>query len=151
MRRWAVLIVRCRRDERIFQRPKSRCVSPREDIMLHYVSWASFWIFALTISAEARWKEQYANAPDAVRQWYTAQRNKNGTWCCDQADGHAFYGSYSLDRDGGIEFDAGGVHHKLPSYMVLDGPNPTGHAVWWYTDQPDGVHHDYCFALGSQG
>lgn len=108
-------------------------------------------IGALASPAQARWKEQYANAPDGIKQWYTAQHNKNGGWCCDEADGHAFYGSYSRVHDGSIEFDVDGVHHRLPSYMILDGPNPTGHAVWWYTDQPDGVHRDYCFALGAEG
>lgn len=115
------------------------------------IFWISLCLGLMTLSAEARWKEQYANAPDAIKQWYAAQRNKNGGWCCDSADGHAFYGKYAVNKDGSVEFDANGMHHKLPDYMVLSGPNPTGHAVWWYTDQPDGVHRDYCFALGAEG
>jgi hypothetical protein len=116
-----------------------------------------FWVTscicigALAIPVQAKWKEQYASAPDSIKQWYTAQHNKNGAWCCDEADGHAFYGSYSRAEDGSIEFDVDGVHHRLPGYMILDGPNPTGHPVWWYTDQPDGVHRDYWFALGAEG
>lgn len=114
--------------------------------------WLSLWIGAFTISAQARWQAQYANTPEVIQGWYAAQRNRNGVWCCDQADGHAFYGTYSLNKDGSVEFDADGAHHKLPAYMVLAGPNPTGHAVWWYTDHmPNGVHRDYCFAPGTQG
>jgi hypothetical protein len=115
------------------------------------ILFASYLLAWTTPSVEARWREQYANAPEAIKQWYASQRNKNGGWCCDRADGHAFYGAYSLNSDGSVEFDADGRHRKLPDYMVLRGPNPTGHAVWWYTDQPDGVHHDYCFALGAEG
>jgi hypothetical protein len=70
------------------------------------------------------------------------------------ADGHEFYGDYKITADGGVEFDANGEHHSLPAYMVLDGPNPTGHAVWWYIDWPTNngtIHSDYCFAPGAGG
>ena len=104
-----------------------------------------------SLSVQAKWKADYANADPGIKQWYSAQRNKNGGWCCDNADGHDFYGDYKLDTDGSVEFDADGVHHKLPPFMVLNGPNPTGHAVWWYIVQQDGTYHDYCFALGPAG
>jgi len=119
--------------------------------MFRHALWISFCLAMMTLGAHARWKEQFANAPETVKQWYASQHNKNGLWCCDNADGHAFYGDYSLDQDGSVEFDVDGVHHRLPAYMVLDGPNPTGHAVWWYVKQTDGVHKDYCFALGASG
>ena len=119
--------------------------------MSRYIFWASLCLGLMTLSAQARWKEQYANAPDAIKQWYATQHNKQGAWCCNNADGHDFYGDYSLDQDGSVEFDAGGTHHKLPAFMVLDGPNPTGHAVWWYVDGAAGGHTDYCFALGTEG
>lgn len=119
--------------------------------MLIYMFWASLWLGLMTLSTEARWKEQFANAPEAIKQWYATQHNKQGGWCCDNADGHDFYGGYSLNQDGSVEFDADGVHHTIPDYMVLNGPNPTGHAVWWYVDKSDGVHKDYCFALGAGG
>jgi hypothetical protein len=32
--------------------------------------------------------------------------------------------------------------------MVLKGPNPTGHAVWWYLEVGS-QHRDYCFAPGT--
>ena len=115
------------------------------------ILWASLCLGLLTLSAQARWKQEYANLPDDIKQWYASQRNKNGSWCCNNADGHDFYGGYSLNEDGSVEFDADGAHHRLPAYMVLDGPNPTGHAVWWYLDLTGGGHMDYCFALGPAG
>lgn len=119
--------------------------------MLMYLFFASLWLGLMTLSTEARWQAQFANAPEPIKRWYATQHNKRGEWCCDKADGHDFYGGYSLDQDGGVEFGANGVHHKIPDYMVLDGPNPIGHAVWWYVDESDGMHQDYCFALGAGG
>lgn len=82
--------------------------------------------------------------------WYSAQHNAKGQYCCDRADGHDFYGAYAIDTNGDVEFDANGIHHHLPAYMVLNAPNPTGHAVWWYADADSG-HVDYCFAPGAAG
>jgi hypothetical protein len=82
--------------------------------------------------------------------WYANQKNMRGEYCCNKADGHDFYGNYSLNADT-VEFDADGVHYILPNYMVLLGPNPTGHAVWWYITNPDGSKISYCFAVGPQG
>jgi hypothetical protein len=50
----------------------------------------------------------------------------------------------------GNTLDVDGVHRHLASYMVLDGPNPTGHAVWWFAEGTN-YHTDYCFAPGGQG
>jgi hypothetical protein len=106
----------------------------------------------MTLSVEAReqYQGQYANISPAIQTWFTTQHNKSGQWCCNESDGHDFYGDYWLDADGSVEFDADGMHHHLPDYMVLDGSNPLGHAVWWYADC--GYSHiDYCFALGGDG
>jgi hypothetical protein len=92
---------------------------------------------------------------DPHKDWYEAQRNKAGGSCCADGDGHPFFGVYTFTAEGGVEFDADGVHHVLTAYMVLDGPNPTGHVVWWWIDwQTNGgaiAHADHCFAPGARG
>lgn len=97
-------------------------------------------------AAHATWKASYANSPDQA--WYSAQFNKVGQWCCDKADGHAYFGDYQLLEDGSVKLSD---QHVIPAYMVLQGNNPTGHAVWWYTTRLDGTKLDYCFAPGPMG
>lgn len=108
-------------------------------------------VLVFPAAAQAKWKSTYANAPPNIIQWYKEQHNAEGEWCCDKSDGHAFYGDYTLDQNGDVEFDAAGTHYHLPAYIVLQGANPTGHAVWWYVVQNDGTHSSFCFALGVGG
>lgn len=90
----------------------------------------------------AKWKPQFANSPLEVQQWYRNQRNAHGGFCCDQADGHAYYRSYELNKDGSVTLADG---TRIPKWQVLTGPNPTGHAVWWRNTR----YVTYCFAPGS--
>lgn len=90
----------------------------------------------------AKWKPQYAQAPLNIQKWYGSQHNARGGYCCDKADGHAYYDNYQLNKDGSVTL-ANGTH--IPQWQVLSGPNPTGHAVWWHNS--DLV--SYCFAPGS--
>lgn len=97
----------------------------------------------------ARWKPEYAKADPNIRQWYRSQHNAQGQWCCDESDGHPYYGAYTINKDGSVTLDlAGGKKHTIPAYMVITGPNPTGHAVWWYL-ATNGTHSDFCFAPGT--
>ena len=106
-------------------------------------------IAAAAAPALAHWRPQYANQPPQIRQWYQAQHNKRGQWCCDKSDGHAYFGQYTLNADGSVTLHVSDNETRtLPSYMVLQGANPTGHAVWWYA-QVGNYHKDYCFAPGS--
>ena len=89
----------------------------------------------------AKWKPQYASAPPSVRNWYSSQHNSRGGFCCDQADGDAYYGNYHLNADGSVTL-ADGTH--IPKWQVLSGNNPTGHAVWWHYKNLI----SYCFAPG---
>src|SRR6185437_7100796 len=84
------------------------------------------------------------SGPDTA--WYAAQYNKYGQWCCDVADGHRYDGDYTVNEDGSVTIDPRGVNRRLPAYMIIRGPNPTGHAVWWYLEGGYG-HTDYCFAM----
>jgi hypothetical protein len=54
---------------------------------------ALFLLFLLTSPADARWKPEYANAPQSVRDWYNsaeltkeAQKRFGFIKCCDHAD-----------------------------------------------------------------
>lgn len=106
-------------------------------------------VAVLISSAHARWKPQYANQPAEIQAWFKQQRNAQGQVCCDRSDGHPFFGQYDMNDDGSVTLHlAGGKTHTLPAYMVLHGPNPTGHAVWWYLSNDFG-HRDYCFAPGT--
>ncbi len=96
----------------------------------------------------ARWKAEYGKQPKEVQQWYKGQHNAQGQWCCDKSDGHPFFGSYTLNKDGSVTLQLASGPRTLPDYMVIKGPNPTGHAVWWYLETGDN-HTDFCFAPGT--
>lgn len=103
--------------------------------------------FCALNAAHARWKPEYGDSEPELKTWYKNQHNQQGQWCCDESDGHPYFGDYKINDDGSIVLDNG---HTLPAYMVLKGPNPTGHSVWWFTDA-GGEHRDYCFAPGALG
>jgi hypothetical protein len=97
----------------------------------------------------AKWKPEYAKVDPKIQAWYKSQHNAQGQWCCDKSDGHPYHGGYTINKDGSVTLDlAGGVKHTIPAYMVIAGPNPTGHAVWWYIET-NGRHIDFCFAPGT--
>ncbi|MDE2101681.1 MAG: hypothetical protein KGL39_30830 [Patescibacteria group bacterium] len=106
-------------------------------------------ILAVTLcipEARAAWRA--GSASPEMQAWFKNQHNQHGQWCCDSADGHPFYGPYKINADGSVTLIADEGPHKMPPYMVLKGPNPTGHAVWWFVDV-GGEHRDYCFAPGT--
>jgi hypothetical protein len=98
--------------------------------------------------AHSRWRDEFNNNPPEVQQWFRSQRNKVGTMCCDEADGHPYYDDYKMNPDGSVTVSLNGSPHIIPNQMVLDGPNPTGHAIWWFRDT-GAWHRDYCFAPGA--
>jgi len=108
-------------------------------------------------AAQAKWKVQYADADPKIVKWFSDQHNAQGQWCCDNSDGHEFDGDYTFNTDGSVTLKLeGGKTRTLPKYMVLTGPNPTGHAVWWFVEGPneytsEHFHSDYCFAPGAAG
>jgi len=95
----------------------------------------------------AKWKPEYAQLPQHITDWFKKQRNAKGEWCCDEADGHAFYGDVKLNPDGTVTLDG---KITLPKYMILTGPNPMKHPIWWYMDSGN-QRRSYCFALGPLG
>ena len=108
-----------------------------------YIFWPALFLSLLTQIAEATWKPEYAQADPQLQAWYSSQYNAQGKSCCAQSDAYAYYGDYTINADGSVEFDSGDVHHKVPADKVLLGTNPTGHAVWWHAGNTT-----YCFAPG---
>jgi hypothetical protein len=102
---------------------------------------------ALCGAAEARWSGNHRGSP-ALRDWFERQHNARGQWCCLKGDGHPFYGAYTINTDGSVTLQLRRGARTLPAYMVLYGPNPTGHAVYWYRDYGT-VRLDFCFAPGT--
>jgi hypothetical protein len=93
--------------------------------------------------AQARWKPQYADAP--YRQWFKQQRDNDGWSCCDRSDAHPAYDAYL--KQGKWHVPIHGRDYEINSRQLLDGPNPTGHAVVWYDGAGDYVFI-FCFAPG---
>jgi len=102
------------------------------------------------VAAEAKWKPQYADTDPVIAQWYRGLSSKAGGFCCDQSDGHDFFGDYKLHSDGSVEFDAIGAHFHIEADYVVNVANPTGHAVWFYNDYGRG-RITYCFVPGAGG
>lgn len=111
--------------------------------------------FALAVAvmatpAFAHWKSKFANTDPAIQKWYKEQTDTNGNSCCADADAHSYYGPYILNKDGSVTINTKNGRDVIPASKVLIGPNPTGHAVWWYDQGPWG-HYDFCFAIGTLG
>lgn len=85
----------------------------------------------------------------AIAAWYKNQHNAEGQWCCDESDGHPYFGDYKINDDGSVTIHDEGKRYDLPSKMVLKGANPTGAAVWWFTQNYHGERTSYCFAPGT--
>lgn len=88
-----------------------------------------------------------------LHAWFEAQHSVTGAWCCNLSDGHL------LDEDDwghdalGYRVRIGGAWVDVPQSAMRDpkgGPNPTGHAIVWYTQGSWGLHV-YCFSPGWEG
>jgi hypothetical protein len=98
---------------------------------------------AAILSAQARWKPEYADAPNHA--WFAQQHDREGWSCCDRGDAHPAYDAYIRQGNWYVPID--GTHHQIKPSQLLDGPNPTGHAVVWYDGAGDHVTI-FCFAPG---
>jgi hypothetical protein len=93
--------------------------------------------------AQAGWKPQYADSP--YRGWYEHQRDRRGWSCCARSDAHPVYDAYI--KLGKWHVPIHGRDYEINPRQLLDGPNPTGHAVVWYDGVGDYVFI-FCFAPG---
>lgn len=106
---------------------------------------------ALLIAAPAVARDDGRFTDSRYKAWFSAQQNARGQFCCSDADGHPFYGDYRITADGGVDITDGGKVYHLEPYKVLHGPNPTGHAVWWFAEYQGAQRVTYCFSGGSGG
>ena len=94
--------------------------------------------------AHARWKPEYDNSP--YRSWFEQQHDRKGWSCCERSDAHPAYNAYIKRGRWYVPID--GIHHEVLPHQLLDGPNPTGHAVVWYDGHGDSITI-FCFAPGT--
>jgi hypothetical protein len=91
-------------------------------------------------------------ADPALHTWFERQHSMVGDWCCSVADGHILADSEWRVSGGRYEIWVNEVWHVVPGYAQRDprgGPNPTGHAIaWWTQVGPDLVIH--CFEPGTE-
>lgn len=95
-------------------------------------------------TAQARWKSAFPHSRFSA--WYAEQHDYAGWSCCGRGDAHAVYDAYI--KDGLWHVSINGVDHVVNWPQVVDGPNPTGHAVIWYSGTGEHVTI-YCFSPGA--
>lgn len=89
----------------------------------------------------------------STHAWFEAQHSATGAWCCSQADGHILDDSDWGQDNFGYWARINGAIQQIPDSALRDpkgGPNPTGHAIVWFTQGDWGVRV-YCFAPGWEG
>lgn len=99
--------------------------------------------------------------PGPFHAWFEAQYNQDGQWCCNVSDGHQLNDDEWKEEKGAYWVLIGKppVWYRIEPYMMRDvkrsGPNPTGHAIVWYTPENEGdvlkPGKIYCFAPGFEG
>lgn len=104
--------------------------------------WAVFILAFASIASDQYHLYQFA----PHHKWFESQKNSRGQVCCSEADGHPYYGGYTPNADGSVTLHLTSGDRNLPDWMILKGPNPTGHAIWWHMGDMD-----YCFAPGTLG
>src|SRR3954465_2717344 len=111
---------------------------------------ASLLVLLFGSAAMARWSPAYENMPPEIKSWFKQQHNSQGQWCCDESDGHPFYGDYTINSDGSVSVEFDGSQHLIPTELVPKGKTPTGHPPAWYRNI-SGYPRDYCFSPGTLG
>lgn len=95
------------------------------------------------------------NANPAYQEWFDSQFDKNGLFCCTVSDGHILDDSDWRTNGKSYEVRINGKWYTLPDGSMVNsnrgGPNPTGHAVVWYTINSKGELIIFCFAQGFEG
>ena len=96
-----------------------------------------------------------ADLTTPTAQWFKAQHSMDGSWCCDIADGHLLDDEDWRMKNSTYEVRINGEWITIPEKAKRDpngGPNPTGHAVVWYTIEgtSTGRPFIFCFAPGTE-
>lgn len=108
--------------------------------------------FAIGIAIVVAHAEPPPGPPGPNHAWFEKQHAANGAWCCNVSDGHVI---------GDDEWRMAGDHYEVLIYgkwypvtndhlvNPAGGPNPTGHAIVWYTYHQWGPTI-YCFTPGNE-
>jgi hypothetical protein len=98
-----------------------------------------------------------APPPDAdldgpLRAWFEHQHSVSGEWCCKVADGHILAETDWRVVGDHYEVRINNIWLDVPATALRDPigtPNPTGHAVVWWTQAGDQTVI-LCFAPGNE-
>jgi len=109
-------------------------------------------IFSITISGAAfAAPPPGANPNTEIYKWFDRQENVVQGSCCGEGDGHILNDDEWRAKGDGYEVEIKGQWFSTRPEMALrrslEDPNPTGHAVVWYTIREREVAI-YCFAPG---
>lgn len=89
----------------------------------------------------------------ALHEWFEKQYNQVGGWCCNLSDGHILDDEDWRTSNGAYEVRIEDVWYPIAPDKLRrgdGGPNPTGHAIVWYTTGT-GQIVIYCFCPGFEG
>lgn len=88
-------------------------------------------LICLTSSASAHDDGRYSNTDPAVKAWVRGLTDKNGTGCCDTADGYPAEVQWDSDT-GRYRVQIAGRWYDVPEEALIEKPNRLGYAVVWY-------------------
>ena len=91
----------------------------------------SLVFFAVSATAVAMDRGQFANVPLEVREWFEHLRSPTGVACCSYADGHRT--GYDM-RQGQYWVPIKGEWYAVPPEAVVRTANPVGEAIVWYVE-----------------
>jgi hypothetical protein len=84
----------------------------------------------------------------ATGEWFRSLHNKNGTSCCDTADGVRLEDpEWRENQDGTYEVFVHDKWHMIEPDHVLTGSNRVGYAIVWW---PMGMSKPTCFLPGGR-
>src|SRR5215468_1093464 len=76
-------------------------------------------------------------ANDPLRPWFEALKNKDGLYCCAEADGHPLDESEWDIKDNTYRVFVQGEWIVVPDDALILGPNKFGKAIVWLQDYAD--------------
>jgi hypothetical protein len=76
-------------------------------------------------------------ANDPLRPWFEALKNKDGLYCCAEADGHPLDESEWDIKDNHYRVFVQGEWIVVPDDALILGPNKFGKAIVWLQDYAD--------------
>lgn len=129
----------------------ARLPSPYMFLIVLIMAFVMVAVWALLRSARAA-APPGTDLMSPVHLWFEKQHSVSGAWCCDISDGHVVEEDDWRSNNGLYEVRIDNTWRAIPASALRDpvgGPNPTNHAVVWYTATEYGLQI-YCFAPGTE-